>query len=253
MRAIKQIFVGIGATAVSLAAVSPAVAAGSSSATTSMVSATVTAGDIQFDGGDCVTFPVTASFTKTATPLDDVYATVRMEMRQPGSNSSDSVSLYYGYSEPASGSKTEGIFICPSSYNPAAGNFTMTGTLKGEYYVDGSEQTVTFAPIQVGAIQNPTTIGTMKFKKQSGNFYEVSGTATAAAPTKGTVGAGGKLTISVKKPGSKRWVAGATAYADSFGQWSSYLGKQAKGTQVKVDLADCGWCTNATRTAKITK
>lgn len=253
MRGIKKITVSVAAIALCMVAVPPASAAGSSSAATSHISSTLNVGDVQFDGNECVELPVSVSYSKTATTADDINGEVNLDLRQAGSNSSNTAYAYFGYSDPASGTEIEKISVCPYSYNLAAGGYTLTGSLKSEYYVNGSQQTANFAPVQVGVIQNPTTLGAIKFKKSSGSYYDISGTATASTVTRGTLGASGKITISIKKPGSKRWIAGTTTSADSFGQWSAYIGKQAKGTQVKVDLTECGWCSNATRTAKITK
>jgi hypothetical protein len=238
-----------GIAALSLVMAAPASAAGSSTASTNLATVTVSIGDIAFDGSECARLPVPITFTKTGGPADSVSMDVELEMRQPGSSMAETGSDYIGLTEPASGTSSELSFtICPSSYNPAAGNYTVTGTLRTEYDFSRAT-TASFPSFEVGAIRNQTTLSPIKMKKSAFDLG-LSGTATAATVTKGTVGAGGDITIKIKKPGSKKWISGTTTYANSFGDWTASLSPQKKGTQIQAVLTNCGWCTDATRTVK---
>jgi len=44
-----------------------------------------------------------------------------------------------------------------------------------------------------------------------------------------------------------------TAYPDSFGNWTTTIDKAAKGSQIRVTLVDCGWCTDAQKVVKVTR
>lgn len=239
-----------GVAALSLVMAVPASAAGSSTASTNLATVTVSIGDIAFDGSECARLPVPITFTKTGGPADSVSMDVELELRQPGSSMAEMGSDYIGLTEPASGTSNELAFtICPSSYNPAAGNYTFTGTLRTEFDFSRGT-TASFPSFEVGAIQNQTSMSALRLKKSAFDL-SVSGTATAATVTKGKVGAGGDIVIRIKKPGSKKWVSGTTTYADAFGEWSASLGPQKKGTQIQATLTGCNWCTDATsRTAK---
>ena len=237
------------AAALSLVTAVPASAAGSSTASTNLATVTVSINDIAFDGDDCVRVPVPTSYTKTGSPADSISMEVEIEMRQPGSNWSESLWNNFGLSAATSGSTDEMTFlICPSSFSASAGNYKATGVLRTEF--DFSRTTsATFPPFEVGVVRNKTAMSPIKMKKSAFDLG-ISGTATAATITKGNVGAGGEILISIKKPGSKKWVSGNTTYTNSFGEWSSSLSPQKKGTQIKATLANCGWCTDASRTVK---
>lgn len=245
----RLIALAASAAALSVIAAVPAAAAGSGTATTNLATATISIPDIAFDGSDCVRVPITTTYAKTGGPADSVSLDIELAARQPGSSSADSASDYIGLSEPASGTRNEmGFTMCPSSYNPKAGNYSVTGTLRSEFdFARGT--TANFPAIELSVVQNKTTMSPIKMKKSAFDLG-ISGTATAATVTKGNVGAGGEIRISIKKPGSKKWVSGNTTYTNSFGEWSSSLSPQKKGTQIQVTLVNCGWCTDASRTVK---
>jgi hypothetical protein len=245
----RLIAITASAAALCLIAAVPAAAAGAGTATTNLASATISIPDIAFDGSECVRVPVTTTYTKTGGPADSVSLDIELQARQPGSSSADTASDYIGLSEPASGTRTQmGFTMCPSSYNPKAGNYAVTGTMRSEFeFARGT--TASFPAIELGVVQNKTTMSPIRLKKSAFDLG-ISGTATAATLTKGDVGAGGEIRISIKKPGSKKWVSGNTAYTNSFGDWSSSLSPQKKGTQIQATLVNCGWCTDASRTVK---
>lgn len=235
---------------VSIVAAPPLHAAGSSSAATGDVSATVNIGDIQFDGSECVYVPWSVDWTFAAGSADVTSGTAAIEMRQPGSSSSNSDTAFFYGDEALSGTEQEEIFFCPFEYTPGQGAFQVTGSLKSSNYRTDSEQTVPLTPMTVNVIQNPTTLGPIKVKKTRFG-HTISGTATAATVTKGVVGAGGNISIEIRKPKSKRWRGGLQAFPNSFGEWSTSAGRLPKGTQIRVTLVDCAWCTEATRTARV--
>lgn len=245
-----KILIGVVASAMALGFAPVAHSAGSSSVSTGDASASISASDVQFDGSECVSVPwsVTWSFAPSASEYTD--GSVQLEIRQPGSSYSNSSSAFFYASESRSGTKGETFYICPFEYSPQAGAFSVTGTFKSDNYETGAEQTAPIPAISVNAIQNPTSLGPVKIVK-TGFGYTVSGTATAATITKGVVGAGGEVRIEVRKPKSKRWTGGVMAYPDGFGNWTSSIGRLPKGSDLRVTLTNCRWCTDASRTAKI--
>lgn len=239
-----------GALAATLAV--PAWGAGGGSGATSHGSVSYSVPDVQFDGPDCVEVPAAFTFQKTAADPTDVSLTATLKMAQAGSNSSIDTSEYFGYFAGAAGSGTSDLYVCPYSYEPSAGPFTVTGSMESEFDLS-AKQTAPLTPVTVNVIQNPVKLGALRFSKSS-SFYTLKGTAIANAPSKGAIGAGGTIVVSVRKPGSKRWVKGTTTSPDSFGAWEAYLSDSVrKGWWVKVDLLDCRWCANATTSAKVNR
>lgn len=235
----------------------PAHAGGSLSGATSHASVTVAYQDVVFDGPDCVETSFDVSYAKTPTTAEDITLTVEMSAVQQGSNSPTTGSARAGYFDPASGTARGSLYVCPSTFKDAAGPVAVTGTLTTKYYVNGSEQSVDLQPAgQLTIVKNVTTMSTPKVTKAyswNSDSRKVSGKVIAATTTKGSIGADGTIEIAVKYPTSKKWVGGGTAYVDEFGNWSTTLNKAPKGSQLRVSLVDCGWCTDAQRIVKVTR
>lgn len=240
-----------------LLAAGPAWAGGTLSGATSHASASVTYADAVFDGPDCIDVPFDATYAKTPSTAEDITATVELSASQQGSNSPNTGSARAGYFDPASGTMRGTVYVCPSSFPDEAGPVTVTGTLTTKYYVTGSEQTVALQPAgQLTIVKNASTMTTPKITKGyswSSDSRKVSGKVTAASVTKGSIGADGTIEIAVKYPGSKKWVGGETTYLDEFGNWSTTLSKAPKGSQLRISLVDCGWCTDAQKIVKVTR
>lgn len=232
-------------------------AGGTLSGATSHASVTVTYGDAVFDGPDCVEVPFDMTFAKTPTEADNISVAVRLEAVQQGSNDPSTGSAFNGGYEKASGTERGTIYVCPGTFPDDAGPITLTGKLTTNYYVNDSEQVVPLQPAgQLTLVKNPTTMSVPKVTKAyswSTDSRKISGKVTATTPTRGTIGAGGTVQLEVKYPTSKKWVGGATAYVDSFGNWSTTLDKAPKGSQIRVSLVDCGWCTDAQRVVKVAR
>lgn len=254
MRAVLAVTVS-GVLAVGMAV--PAQAGGTLSGATSHASATVTYGDAVFDGPDCVEVPFDMTFAKTPTEADNISVSVRLEAVQQGSNDPSTGSAYNGGYDKASGTERGTIYVCPGTFPDDAGPITLTGKLTTNYYVNDSEQVVPLQPSgQLTLVKNSTTMSVPKVTKAyswSSDSRRISGKVTATTPTRGTIGAGGTVELEVKYPTSKKWVGGATAYVDSFGNWSTTLDKAPKGSQIRVSLVDCGWCTGAQRVVKVAR
>lgn len=249
---ITMVVAGTVAATVAATVAIPAWGAGGGSAATSHGSVSYSVPDVQFDGPDCVEVPAAFTFQKSAPDPTDVSLTATLKLAQAGSNSSIDTSEYFGYFAGAAGSGTSDFYVCPYSYEPSAGPFTVTGSMESEFDLS-SKQTAPFAPVTVNVVQNPVKLGALRFSKSS-SFYTLTGTAIATAPSKGAIGAGGTIVVSIRKPGSKRWVKGTTTSPDSFGAWEAYLSDSVrKGWWVKVDLVDCRWCANASRSAKVNR
>ena len=238
-------------------AAAPAQAGGTLSGATSHASATVTYQDVVFDGPGCVEVPFEMTFAKTPSEADNISVSVRLEAVQQGSNNPSTGSAFNGGYDKASGTERGTIYVCPDTFKDSAGPINVTGKLTTNYYVNDSEQTVPLQPAgQLTLVRNATTMSTPKVTKGyswSPDSRKISGKVTAATGTKGTIGAGGTIELAVKYPTSKKWVGGATTYVDSFGNWSTTLDKAPKGSQIRVSLVDCGWCTDAQKVVKVTR
>ena len=253
----RKVMTAAAVSALIVAAAVPAQAGGTLSGATSHASATVTYQDVVFDGPDCVEVPFDAAYAKTPTTAEDITLSVELSAKQQGSNSPSTGSARAGYFEPASGTTRGTIYVCPSTFEDAAGPVAVTGTLTTKYYVNNSEQRVDLQPSgQLTIVKNQTTMSTPKVAKGyswSSDSRKVSGKVVAATLTKGSIGADGTIEVAVKYPTSKKWVGGETAYVDEFGNWSTTLSKAPKGSQIRVSLVDCGWCTDAQKIVKVTR
>jgi hypothetical protein len=248
------VFVGV-ASAVVLGITAPAHGADGSGATPN-ISVSYNIPAVAFDGPGCVEAPINLTYTKSGAAVDDVSATFEVDARYSGSSSSFSRSVYIGYSSPGTGTVSDSyLYVCPYEINDNAGPIGVTGTVESEVFT----QTAVTAPISASVLtlaQNPTKLSKPKVKTVSGfvSYREVSGKATAATLTKGVVGAGGNLTLSVKKKGAKKFVEVSTTSADEFGNWNfSYVStsKLPRGSSFMVTVSECGWCTPAQVTGKI--
>lgn len=247
----------IGLAVVALCApIAPALAEGTMTGATGHASASVTVSDVYFDGPDCREVPFDATYAKTPTTAEDITVRIQVSASQAGSNEESSGSVYSSYYDPASATERGGIYVCPSTFDDENGPVTVTGTLTTEYYVNGSEQTVELQPAaQMNLVRNQTSMSKVRVRKGYSWDKEsrtLSGKVTAATSSKGLIGADGDIEIAVKRPGKKsKWVSGASAYPDEFGNWSTTVSGIPKGSRVRVSLTGCGWCTDASTTFKV--
>ena len=242
---------------IALLAAGPALAGGSLSGSTSHGSASVTFADAVFDGPGCIEVPFDVTYTKTPTEANRISLSVRLTASQQGSNEEVAGSASSGSYEDASGTERGELFMCPSTFKDAAGPVSVVGTLTTTYYVNDSEQTVDLQPAgTLTIVKSSTTMSMPKVTKAyswSSSSRKVGGKVTATTTSKGVIGADGEIEIAVKYPGSKKWVSGASTYPDEFGNWSTTLSKAPKGTQLRVALVDCGWCSNAQRVVRVAR
>lgn len=234
-----------------------AAAGGTLSGATSHGSATVTFQDAVFDGPGCLEVPFDLTYAKTPSEANRISLSVRLTAVQQGSNDPVTGSASSASYEDALGTERGDLFMCSSTFPDRGGPVSVTGTLTTTYFVNDSEQTVNLEPAgQLTIVKNATSMTPPRVTKGyfwSSDSRTVSGKAVAATLTKGTIGADGTIEIAVKYPGAKKWVGGATAYPDEFGNWSTTLNKAPKGSRLRVSLIDCGWCTDAQRIVKVTR
>jgi hypothetical protein len=232
----------------------PANAVGAGSAATPNLQINYSIADIQFDGPGCVTAPVTVDYVKVGAAPNQVSGRIKFDLRYEGSNSPGSASIFLSSSEPGAGRLETTVFFCPHMAAKNRGPLQVTGTVQSQV-TRSPEVTADITPSSVAVNFNPVKMSRVKVKKER-DYYVLSGTATAQTPTKGVIGAGGKITIQLKKKGSKRWVSGTTASLDSFGTWSTFSysipnRNYPKGTQFRAIHSDCRWCADASRTGKL--
>jgi hypothetical protein len=148
--------------------------------------------------------------------------------------------------------------VRPASVDNARGPLNITGTLESS--VIGGLQS--WSPVTIGSIAlipNPTKLTRPHSKVIRGYLwstksYEVKGAATATTITKGVIAAGGILTLQLKKKGRSAWVSGLTTRVDTYGEYKFSLPdaqKYPKGTQYRVVLSGCGWCSDAMAAGKL--
>jgi len=209
----------------------------------------------QFDGSGCLQVPVTMTATKAGAAADDISGTVKLEARYSGSNSANTASEYIGYSQPAQTTVSSSYFsICSFEIEDGMTSMDVTGTVTSS--VDfGPDTSAPLSPSQLTIIQNPTKMSKTKVTTKRGfiSYRELRGTATAKTVTKGTIGAGGRITLEVKKRGGKNWVEVSTTSTDAFGKYDfSYLRlvETPKGSSYRVAITDCGWCAPTSTTGK---
>jgi hypothetical protein len=250
----KPVFIGI-ASLVMVGLTVPAHGADGTGATPN-ISVTYNMPAVPFDGPDCVETPINITYTKTGAAVDDISATVSFDARYQGSSSSFSRSVYIGYSTPGTGTVSDSyLYVCPFAINDNAGPIGVTGTVESEVFLR-PEITAPLSASVLAVAQNPTKLSKPKVKTVSGfvSYREVTGKATATTLTKGAIGAGGKLSLLVKKKGAKNYSEVSSTSADEFGNFKfSYVStkKFPKGSSYKVTVSECGWCTTAQVTGKI--
>ena len=185
---------------------------------------------------------VTYTWSKTVADPETVSVDVELSMRQAGSSDALTSSAYFGYFDGPSGAEASSFSLCPWSYEPSAGPFAVTGSIKSNFDF-GSPSEAPLGPSTVTVIQNPSTMSRLKVEKDEYGYYTVSGKATAATSTKGRLGAEGTIQISIKKPASRKWKATTPTSPDSFGDWEAYLTDDvSRGWQMKAERDDYNWC-----------
>jgi hypothetical protein len=220
--------------------------AGSGSASVGAVSASYSVPDIvRFDGPGCAMVPWTVSYQRP--PGWDIY--IEFDLRQSGSNSpyTDSASPYY--SDPSTGTLTGSICV-DDSWEPAAGPFTLTGTVEGE---DDNYRSVGKVPLPASQVTLNRNTSKMRLKVKAGTTYSkpatIRGKVTATTVTRGRLGAEGSVVVEIRR--KKKWRELTRTYPDAFGAFSTTTYQRvAKGAKVRAHLIDCGWCTNTKATTR---
>ena len=217
-----------------------AAATGTGSTPTMTVSYTIS--DIQFDGPDCVNVPLTVDFSFNGAPQGYVV----LDIAYAGSSSKVSTSvILVATTDGQSGTRLSEVAFCPAGYFPNRGPLQVTGTVTSPR-VGGVTSALSASTVAVH--RNPVRMSRVKVKWVP-DFYTLSGTVVAKTVSKGLIGAAGIITIQLRKPGSTRWVSGATAVPDQFGAWSSPAINSTfypSGTRFRALLRDCRWCADAT-------
>ena len=218
-------------------------------------SSSVYVADAAFDGPDCLDVPFDVTYVKTPTTAEDIWLGVKVSASQAGSNRESTGRASSSFLEPAAATVRDEIRVCPYYFESDQGPVTVRGTLETTYWVNGSEQTAELQPpVVMNLVRNQSAMS--KIRVQKGSKYDssskkISGRIVASTITKGLIGADGKVSIAVKKPGKKKWVGGATTYMDEFGNWDTTVRGVPKGSKIRVTLTDCDWCTDVSKTVKV--
>lgn len=228
--------------------VGQALAAGTGSATTPTLNITYTVNDIAFDGPDCVQVPFSVNYTYTGGPNGYVL----IDLSYAGSSAKVQGQLIFveTIDEPT-GTKAGEMSFCPNHYVSNRGPLRVTGVLVSPR---PNGVTAALSPSTLTVTQNPTRMSRVRVKQANG-VWVLSGTAVASTLTKGRMGAGGKITIQLRKKGAKKWVSGEVLAPDQFGQWTTVSAISTltypRGTAFRAVLTDCKWCSNAQQSGRL--
>ena len=233
------------AAAALVATAMPALAA-TGSGSTPTFTVTYTVGDVVFDGPGCVQVPFGIDYALGGAP--NGYVTLDLGFAK--SNAPVSGSIIVTGQDPATGTKTSEMTYCPANFIAGKGPLRVTGTVVSPR--GGATAQVT--PSTATVVQNPVRMSRPRAKQSAGN-WTIGGVAEARTKSRGWVGAGGTVTIQLKRAGSSRWVSGETVALDQFGAWKTLVpiptATYRPGTSVRALLTGCNWCKNASTTGTL--
>lgn len=208
--------------------------------------------DVRFDGPAAVQVPVSITHAKLGTTPSLVNGSIKLSANQDGASNGISVNIWINSMWPASGTQIGGFLnVYPSSIRQERGPLVITGEVLSYVSAGSNEKRVQLAPTAIQLVYNATKLSKprAKYVRSWESRYDITGMATATTLTKGVVPAGGSLVLQLKKPGRTQWVSTVSTTVDSYGEYTFSLrpaAKFPKGTQFRVSLRDCGWCTAAT-------
>jgi hypothetical protein len=203
---------------------------------------------VTFDGDQYLVMPIT--YTWALTNCTDLTINIYI----PGRAKPDDPVM----SIPGVRSDTGSIFICPRTMVPPEGSFTqsdlkifdkMVGAdsfqIEASVKPYGSSGEVAMPPLTVKVVKNQTRITKAVV---SGSYLE--GTAMAST-SRGMVVARGTVNVQVRGSKSKAWrSAGSTTFEN--GKFSVLLSSPLKKLdEVRVNLTECGWCSDASKSFKV--
>lgn len=223
----------------------PAFAASGSGATPNFT-ANYNVGDVAFDGPGCVQVPFGIDYTLAGAA--NGYITLDLGFAR--SNSPVSGTIIVTTQDPASGRKTLEMTFCPASYVQRKGPLLVTGVVVSPR--GGASAQVTSSTVTV--IQNPVRMSTPRTSQSAGGWF-LRGTAQARTPSRGWIGAGGSVTIQLRRSGTARWISGEVVGLDQFGSWRTTVpiatATYPRGTQFRAVLSGCNWCKNSSVTGTL--
>ena len=188
-------------------AMGPAWAAATGSGTTPTLSVSYSVNDIQFDGPDCVQVPFSVAYSFTGGP--NGYSLV--DLSYAGSSAKVSGQLIFvEAADGKSGTKDSEMTFCPAQYFSNRGPLRVTGVVVSPR---PNGVTAALTPSTLSVNQNPVRMSRVKVKQANG-LWSLSGNVVAQTVTKGLIGAGGKITIQLKKKGARKWVSGEVVLPD---------------------------------------
>lgn len=244
---IRGALAAVTSAALVLASATSAHADATGTAQTPRITVTYTMADARLDGSGCIDVPLTLTFTKSGS-LEWNSAYIELEARYDGQTFDTDFVEFIKDSTPATGTISTTMLLCASDLPGKTSPITISGTLE-----DGDEQTVSFSPSTIAVVPNPSKFGKIRVTR-SGQTVRLSGAVTAQTITEGTEDAEGTVLIEAKPRGASGWTTIGTSNVDILGEWKSKAlnGKRLpKGTQFRVTLTGCSWCTDATATGVI--
>ena len=198
--------------------------AGTTTASTSLGTATVSVPDQTWTSYDCQDIPVTA--TVSGIRSWDVDWDIDLDARRAGSGSTNSSAYPSGY---GNGSDRDSFYLCPWE---GSGRYNVTGDVE---FLDWDTWAEASAPLSTSFTMSkmPTTATVNKISKPRWGT-KVIGTVKARSATLGSIGARGTVLVKAKKPG-KRWVRVDWTYPNDRGRYVvATSSKYPKGTKFKA-------------------
>lgn len=223
---------------------SPAHAAGSGTGMTEHGSVTYTFSDIEYDGPSVLPMVrVSCSYAANPGPWWFSHWEVQFELRISGSNWGDTIYCNWaGGSTPDYASQVP----VPMSADTKSPPIGVSGILRTGADTNRTLVESPVTPISLTVRRNPVQFKAPKTQRSSSG-WRISGQAVATTPSRGAIGASGKLIAKMRAPGSKKWVTCTSACPtlDSFGRWRWSVaqgGAARPGTSWRVDLQCDDWC-----------
>lgn len=231
----------IGVSAAALVAVGVPGFAATGSGTTPTFTVNYTVGTVAFDGPGCVQVPLAIDYTLVGAP--NGYVTLDLGFARSNSPVSGFI-IVTAPQDPPSGRRTSEVTYCPASYLQGKGPLRVTGTVVSPRGGASAQLTPSTATV----VQNPVRMIRARVATSLGSWV-VAGAVEARTLSRGWVGAGGVITIQLRRPGSARWVSGETVGLDQFGSWRTVAPISTttypRGTAFRAVLTGCNWCRDS--------
>lgn len=205
--------------------------------------------DVYLDGPGAVSLVATCAYTKIGDP-SRVLIGWTIEPEAPDGTAGPGFDGLINITAPASGiSEASALFDGRGAGTPSS-VFQLTGEMDS---LGPGDNTTT--PIAGGAFtvwRSTSRISNLRIKNDS-RFalpVRVSAKVTAVNSKGKRIPVDGSVVVEVKAPGGKTWGRAPDGNLDARGNFEAAYPKFVPGTQIRVSVIDCGWCTDTSATGR---